>query len=187
MPTRLAAVVMAGGLGTRMRSALAEAPAPDPRAADGRLGRRGRAPARRPTPLVVVASPETAAAFDGVDGRGAGAGRSERATRSARRARRSGTRTRSSSSRVTRRSSRRRSSPGSLRLPTEAPDAAATVLSFVPDESAATAGSSADDDGALVVDRRGRRRDARSSSRSARRTPRSTCSARVRSGPRSTR
>ena len=66
MPTRLAAVVMAGGLGTRMRSAL-------PKHLHPILGRRmvdwvvEAARPLDPAPLVVVASPETAAAFDGVD------------------------------------------------------------------------------------------------------------------------
>jgi bifunctional UDP-N-acetylglucosamine pyrophosphorylase / glucosamine-1-phosphate N-acetyltransferase len=65
MPTRLAAVVMAGGLGTRMRSSL-------PKHLHPILGRRmvdwvvEAARPLEPTPLVVVASPETAAAFDGV-------------------------------------------------------------------------------------------------------------------------
>ena len=42
----LGAVVMAAGLGTRMRSDVPEAPAPDPRAPDGRLGARLGARAR---------------------------------------------------------------------------------------------------------------------------------------------
>jgi len=66
MPTRLAAVVMAGGLGTRMRSAL-------PKHLHPILGRRmvdwvvEAARPLDPARLVVVASPETASAFDGVD------------------------------------------------------------------------------------------------------------------------
>ena len=66
MPTRLAAVVMAGGLGTRMRSARAKHLHPI-------VGRRmvdwviETARPLEPTPLVVVASPDTADAFDGVD------------------------------------------------------------------------------------------------------------------------
>ena len=66
MPTRLAAVVMAGGLGTRMRSAL-------PKHLHPILGRRmvdWVLEAARPLgadPLVVVASPDTAAAFDGAE------------------------------------------------------------------------------------------------------------------------
>ena len=66
MPTRLAAVVMAGGLGTRMRSAL-------PKHLHPILGRRmvdwvvEAARPLDPAPLVVVASPETASAFDRVD------------------------------------------------------------------------------------------------------------------------
>src|SRR5512134_526352 len=65
MPTRLAAVVMAGGLGTRMRSSLAKHLHPI-------LGRRmvdWVAEAARPLgpePFVVVASPDTAAAFEGM-------------------------------------------------------------------------------------------------------------------------
>ena len=65
MPTTLAAVVMAGGLGTRMRSSLAKHLHP-------LLGRRmvdwvveAVAPLG-PEPLVVVASPDTAAAFEGL-------------------------------------------------------------------------------------------------------------------------
>jgi bifunctional UDP-N-acetylglucosamine pyrophosphorylase / glucosamine-1-phosphate N-acetyltransferase len=66
MPTRLAAVVMAGGLGTRMRSAL-------PKHLHPILGRRmvdwvlEAARPLEPAPLVVVASRETASAFDGVE------------------------------------------------------------------------------------------------------------------------
>src|SRR6185436_14597171 len=58
MPTRLAAVVMAGGLGTRMRSGLAKHLHP-------LLGRRmvdwvvAAATPLAPDPLVIVASPET--------------------------------------------------------------------------------------------------------------------------------
>ncbi|MCZ7590323.1 MAG: bifunctional UDP-N-acetylglucosamine diphosphorylase/glucosamine-1-phosphate N-acetyltransferase GlmU [Gaiella sp.] len=65
MPTRLAAVVMAGGLGTRMRSAL-------PKHLHPILGRRmvdwvlEAARPLDPAPLVVVASPDTASAFEGV-------------------------------------------------------------------------------------------------------------------------
>ena len=65
MPTRLAAVVMAGGLGTRMRSSLAKHLHP-------LLGRPmvgwvvAAAAPLDPDPLVVVASPDTADAFDGV-------------------------------------------------------------------------------------------------------------------------
>jgi len=65
MPTTLAAVVMAGGLGTRMRSSLAKHLHP-------LLGRRmvdwvveAAAPLGL-EPLVVVASPDTAAAFEGL-------------------------------------------------------------------------------------------------------------------------
>lgn len=65
MPTRLAAVVMAGGLGTRMRSRLVKHLHPV-------LGRRmvdwvleAAAPLGA-DPLVVVTSPDTAAAFEGV-------------------------------------------------------------------------------------------------------------------------
>ncbi len=66
MPTSLAAVVMAGGLGTRMRSAL-------PKHLHPILGRRmvdwvlEAARPLEPAPLVVVASPDTAAAFTGVE------------------------------------------------------------------------------------------------------------------------
>ena len=65
MPTSLAAVVMAGGLGTRMRSGLAKHLHP-------LLGRRmvdwvvAAATPLAPDPLVIVASPETADAFDGL-------------------------------------------------------------------------------------------------------------------------
>jgi bifunctional UDP-N-acetylglucosamine pyrophosphorylase/glucosamine-1-phosphate N-acetyltransferase len=65
MPTTLAAVVMAGGLGTRMRSSLAKHLHP-------LLGRRmvdwvvTAAAPLGPEPLVVVASPDTAAAFEGL-------------------------------------------------------------------------------------------------------------------------
>src|SRR5262245_8647526 len=65
MPTRLAAVVMAGGLGTRMRSSV-------PKHLHTILGRRmvdWVIEAARPLgtdPLVVVVSPETADAFDGL-------------------------------------------------------------------------------------------------------------------------
>ena len=65
MPTTLAAVVMAGGLGTRMRSGLAKHLHP-------LLGRRmidwviAAATPLAADPLVVVASPETAGAFDGL-------------------------------------------------------------------------------------------------------------------------
>src|SRR5262245_46107712 len=64
MPTSLAAVVMAGGLGTRMRSGLAKH-------LHTLLGRRmvdwvlAAAAPLEPDPLVVVASSETADAFDG--------------------------------------------------------------------------------------------------------------------------
>ncbi len=66
MPTRLAAVVMAGGLGTRMRSAL-------PKHLHPILGRRmvdwvlEAARPLDPSPLVVVASPDTISAFEGVE------------------------------------------------------------------------------------------------------------------------
>jgi bifunctional UDP-N-acetylglucosamine pyrophosphorylase/glucosamine-1-phosphate N-acetyltransferase len=66
MPTRLAAVVMAGGLGTRMRSAL-------PKHLHPILGRRmvdwvlEAVRPLAPAPLVVVASPDSASAFDGVE------------------------------------------------------------------------------------------------------------------------
>jgi bifunctional UDP-N-acetylglucosamine pyrophosphorylase/glucosamine-1-phosphate N-acetyltransferase len=66
MPTTLAAVVMAGGLGTRMRSAVAKHLHP-------LLGRRmvdWVVEAARPVgadPLVVVASPDTADAFTGLE------------------------------------------------------------------------------------------------------------------------
>ena len=63
--TSLAAVVMAGGLGTRMRSALPKHLHPHPRPAHGRLGARGGAAARA-VPLVVVASPESRDAVRGV-------------------------------------------------------------------------------------------------------------------------
>ena len=65
MPTTLAAVVMAGGLGTRMRSGLAKHLHP-------LLGRRmvdwvvSSAAPLQPDPLIVVASPQTAAAFEGL-------------------------------------------------------------------------------------------------------------------------
>jgi bifunctional UDP-N-acetylglucosamine pyrophosphorylase / glucosamine-1-phosphate N-acetyltransferase len=65
MPTTLAAVVMAGGLGTRMRSSLAKHLHP-------LLGRRmvdwvvEAAAPLEPDPLVVVASPDTATAFEGL-------------------------------------------------------------------------------------------------------------------------
>src|SRR5947207_11955254 len=64
--SRLAAVVMAGGLGTRMRSATPKHPHP-------LLGRRvvdwvvEAARALDPDRLVVVASPGTAGSFDGVE------------------------------------------------------------------------------------------------------------------------
>jgi bifunctional UDP-N-acetylglucosamine pyrophosphorylase/glucosamine-1-phosphate N-acetyltransferase len=66
MPTTLAAVVMAGGLGTRMRSA-------HPKHLHALLGRRmvdwvlEAARPLGPERLVVVASPDTVAAFDGLD------------------------------------------------------------------------------------------------------------------------
>ena len=66
MPTRLAAVVMAGGLGTRMRSAV-------PKHLHPLLGRRmvdwvvEAARALEADPLVVVASPETTDAFPGLE------------------------------------------------------------------------------------------------------------------------
>ena len=66
MPTRLDAVVMAGGLGTRMRSSRAKHLHPI-------LGRRmvdwvlEAARPLGPERMVVVASPDTAADFDGVD------------------------------------------------------------------------------------------------------------------------
>ena len=66
MPTRLAAVVMAGGLGTRMRSSRAKH-------LHQILGRRmvdwviEAARPLGPAPIVVVAAPDTADAFDGVD------------------------------------------------------------------------------------------------------------------------
>jgi bifunctional UDP-N-acetylglucosamine pyrophosphorylase/glucosamine-1-phosphate N-acetyltransferase len=66
MPTKLAAVVMAGGLGTRMRSERAKHLHPI-------LGRRmidwvlDAAQPLGPAPLVIVASPDTASAFDGAN------------------------------------------------------------------------------------------------------------------------
>jgi bifunctional UDP-N-acetylglucosamine pyrophosphorylase/glucosamine-1-phosphate N-acetyltransferase len=66
MPSKLAVVVMAGGLGTRMRSAT-------PKHFHPLLGRRmvdwviEAARELEPARLVVVASPETAPAFDGVE------------------------------------------------------------------------------------------------------------------------
>ena len=86
MPTRLAAVVMAGGLGTRMRSERAKHLHPI-------LGRRmvdwvvEAARPLEPTRLVVVASPDTADQFDGLDvavqERALGTGDAVRAARSA--------------------------------------------------------------------------------------------------------
>src|SRR4051794_32883345 len=64
MPTDLAAVVMAAGLGTRMKSAV-------PKHLHLLLGRRmvdwviASAAPLAPEPLVVVCSPESRAAFDG--------------------------------------------------------------------------------------------------------------------------
>ncbi|MGI8973038.1 MAG: bifunctional UDP-N-acetylglucosamine diphosphorylase/glucosamine-1-phosphate N-acetyltransferase GlmU [Gaiella sp.] len=66
MPTTLAAVVMAGGRGTRMRSDL-------PKHLHPILGRRmvdwvlEAARPLAPEPLVVIASPDTASAFEGVE------------------------------------------------------------------------------------------------------------------------
>ena len=66
MPSKVAAVVMAGGLGTRMRSAT-------PKHLHPILGRRmvdwvlEAARPLGPDPLVVVAAPDTAAAFSGVE------------------------------------------------------------------------------------------------------------------------
>ena len=66
MPSDLAAVVMAAGLGTRMRSAT-------PKHLHELLGRRmvdwvvEAARALDPQPLVVVTSPDSRAAFDGND------------------------------------------------------------------------------------------------------------------------
>src|SRR5688572_19861172 len=65
MTQKLAAVIMAGGLGTRMRSAV-------PKHLHPLLGRRvvdwvlEAAQASGAEPVVVVASPETAGAYDGV-------------------------------------------------------------------------------------------------------------------------
>ena len=67
MTDNVAAVVMAAGLGTRMRSATAEAPASAARPAHGRLGdRRG---ARTPAPTRSSSSRRRrrATRFDGVD------------------------------------------------------------------------------------------------------------------------
>jgi len=64
MPTRIAAVIMAGGLGTRMRSRL-------PKHLHPLLGKRlvdwviAAAGAIGPERLVVVTSPESASAYDG--------------------------------------------------------------------------------------------------------------------------
>ena len=65
-----------------MRSAHAQAPAPDPRSPHGRLGVEAARPLGA-DPLVVVASPDTADAFDGLDGRDPGAAARHRATPSA--------------------------------------------------------------------------------------------------------
>ena len=67
MPTRLAAVVMAGGLGTRMRSVARQAPAPDPGTADGGLGRRGGAAARRRIHSSSSRRPRHGDAFTGLE------------------------------------------------------------------------------------------------------------------------
>ena len=58
---------MAAGLGTRMKSAVAEAPPSAARPAAWSTGWSRRPRALGPDPLVVVCSPESRDAFDGVD------------------------------------------------------------------------------------------------------------------------
>ncbi len=174
---------MAGGRGTRMRSAV-------PKHLHPILGRRmvdWVVEAARPLgadPLVVVASPDTADAFDGPDGRRPGASRSAPATRSARRATRVG------------------DADEVLVLSGDTPLLTTALLEALvehapararparpssrssPPTSAATAASSATP---TATSRRSSRPPTRrrSSSRSARRTRRSTSSAATCSGPRS--
>ena len=101
-------------------------------------------------PLVVVASPATADAFDGRRRRRPGASRSAPGTPSAPPARPSGTRTRCSCFPATRRSSPPSFSPV-CSTRTESADAAATVLSFVPDDMRSYGRVLRDDDGDLVA------------------------------------
>ena len=150
---------MAGGLGTRMRSAHAEAPAPAARPADGRLGRRGGRAARRPTrssssPRPTRRPPSTGSRSRSRSSRSAPATRSRRA-RSARRT----PRRRARALRATRRCSR----PSCLARARARPrrgGAAATVLSFVPADPRSYGRIVRGEHGGVVGDRRGRRRDA---------------------------
>ena len=185
MSADLAAVVMAAGLGTRMRSAV-------PKHLHPLLGRRmvdwvlDAARDAGADPIVVVASPDTRDAFDGVEvavqeqPRGTGDAVRVRA----RRARGLRAATCSSST-----ATRRCVTPDLLRelvATHRARGAAATVLSFEPPTSRCrTAASSATRTGSVSEIVEAARRDRRASSSSARSTPRSTSSTRRRSGPRS--
>ncbi len=129
--SNLAAVVMAGGLGTRMRSAT-------PKHLHPLLGRRmvdwviEAARPLGPDPLVVVTSPETADAFDGL-----AVAVQERAARHGRRRRLRASRARGPRRRRAR-PLRRHAAPhdraarGAARGTHRDADAAATVLSFAP-------------------------------------------------------
>ena len=158
--TKLAAVVMAGGLGTRMRSAVPEAPAPAARPPDGRLGARGRPAARRrPARRRRLAgdarrvrrtsrSPSRSARSAPATPSAAPARRSRRRRRGARPLRRHA----AADVRPARASSSRR---------TAARRPPATVLSFEPGEPRSYGRIVRDDGRQRPRDRRGARRDAR--------------------------
>ena len=126
---------MAAGLGTRMRSRVAEAPAPAARPPDGRLGDRGRAVARRRPARRRRLARHAPTQFDGVDGRGPGGAARHRRRRPLRARRARGTTddvlvlsgdTPLLTAELLARARRRR---------TARAGAAATVLSFVPPDA----------------------------------------------------
>ena len=171
----LGAVVMAAGLGTRMRSAT-------PKHLHPLLGRRmvdwvlEAARELGAEPLVVVASPATADAFDGVERRGPGGAARHRRRRSQRARRARGARRRRPRPLRRHAAAHARRCSASSSTPIARAARAATVLSFEPDDPKRYGRVLRDGNGGLRRDRRGARRDRPSSSRSARSTRRSTSS-----------
>ena len=181
--SKLSAVVMAGGRGTRMRSAV-------PKHLHPLLGRRmvdwivEAARPLAPEPLVIVASPDTATEFPGTDRRGSGAIARYGRRGAEREGGSSPARTRSWSSRATRRCSRRASSRSSSRRTgrraQERPFSRSSRTMFgATGESSGTPTAASSRSWRLSTPRR-------SSSKSTKRTRRSTSSAPISCGRLST-
>ena len=181
--SNLAAVVMAGGLGTRMRSSV-------PKHLHPLLGRRvidwviEAAREAGADPIVIVASPDSADAYEGmevaVQEQPLGTGDAVASARDALAGfDRQRVRARCGGAAPDRRAPGERSPPSTTRE-----DAAVTILSFEPSGRSRTAGSSAAPTGASRRSSRTGTRP-RSSGRSASSTPRSTSSTPARSGRRS--